>query len=531
MPTRFPAGRCGVAMLCLLLSGAPVWAADPAPDPDLVPGASLQIDVIAKALDLARGQIQPSLGATVYQFPRPVIEAQPQGYNQPINQVLLQAPGVAQDSFGQLHIRGDHNGLQFRIDGVQLPEGINVFGQALPTRLAESISLITGALPAQYGYRTAAVVDIQTKTGLLDPGGSISMYGGQRDWLQPSFELGGHVGQVNYFFTGDFLHNAIGIEYPTGSFNAIHDVTDQERGFAYLSGILDPTTRVTAILGTSRGQYQIPNNPGQSPGLGLTVNGVSDFDSSLLDENQRQITHYGILTLQKKLDDVDFQVSAFNRYSSIYFSPDPLLGDLLFNGISQTAYRRSIATGSQGDGSWRISEDHTLRAGYFIQGERSIAQSTSQVIALNDDGSQVSDSPISIYDSGGKTGWLYGVYLQDEWKIWPRVTLNFGARFDLVDEFAHEHQLSPRANLVWEPTDSTTVKLGYARYFTPPPFELVAPTDIALFANTSAAPAVTQDNVAKAERAHYFDIGATQIMLPGFKVGLNGYYKIATNLL
>ncbi|HWB48610.1 MAG TPA: TonB-dependent receptor [Stellaceae bacterium] len=522
--------RVGATLAACLLS-SPALAADPNGDPNLVAGASLEIDVIAKALDLARGQIQPSLGATVYQFQKPTIAAQAQGYNQPLNQVLLQAPGVVQDSFGQLHVRGDHNGLQFRIDGVQLPEGINVFGQALPTRLAESIALITGALPAQYGYRTAAVIDIHTKTGLLDPGGSVSMYGGQRDWLQPSFELGGHVGQVNYFFTGDFLHNAIGIENPTGGFNAIHDATDQERGFAYLSGIVDPTTRVTAILGTSRGQYQIPNNPGQSPGLGLTVNGTTDFNSALLDENQRQITHYGILTLQKKLDDIDFQVSGFNRYSSIYFSPDPLLGDLLFNGISQTAYRRSIATGSQGDGSWRISEDHTLRAGYFIQGERSIAQSTSQVIAFNDDGSQVSDIPVSIFDSAGKTGWLYGVYLQDEWKIWPRVTLNFGARFDLVDQYTHENQLSPRVNVVWEPTDSTTVKLGYARYFQPPPFELVAPTDIAPFANTSAAPAVTQDNVAKAERDHYFDIGATQIILPGLKAGIDGYYKIATNLL
>ena len=62
--------------------------------------------------------------------------------------------------------------------------------------------------------------------------------------------------------------------------------------------------------------------------------------------------------------------------------------------------RPSIATGSQGDGSWRVSEDHTLRAGYFIQGERSTSQANSQVIALNDDGSQVSDTPISIFDSG-----------------------------------------------------------------------------------------------------------------------------------
>jgi hypothetical protein len=70
MPTRTFASRYGAAVLCLLLSGAPVWAADPsadpAADPNLVPGASLQIDVIAKALDLARGQILPSLGSTVY---------------------------------------------------------------------------------------------------------------------------------------------------------------------------------------------------------------------------------------------------------------------------------------------------------------------------------------------------------------------------------------------------------------------------------------------------------------------------------
>src|SRR5665213_2105700 len=450
------------------------------PAPNLEPGTALEIDVIAKALDEARGQIQPSLGATVYQFQKQTIENQPQGYNEPVNQVLLRAPGVAQDSFGQIHVRGDHANLQFRIDGVQLPEGINVFGQALETRLADSVSLITGALPAQYGFRTAGIVDIQTKTGLLDPGGSISMYGGQQGWLQPSIE---YVGQVNYFISGDFLHNSIGIENPTGSFNAVHDETDQKRAFAFLSGIVDQTTRVSAILGTSRGQYQIPNNPGQMPGLGLTVNGVTTFDSTDLDENQREITHYGILALQKKLDDVDFQVSAFSRYSSVYFSPDPL-GDILFNGIAQTAYRRSVATGTQGDGSYRINDEHTLRAGYFIQGERSTSATASLAIALNPDGSQVSDSAVSILDSSGKTGWLYGVYLQDEWKMTPKVTLNFGARFDLVDEYTHENQISPRLNIVWEPTDTMTIIAGYARYFVPPPFELIGPTDIAPFANT-----------------------------------------------
>ena len=62
----------------------------------------------------------------------------PQGDNAPLNQVLLQAPGVAQDSFGQIHVRGDHANVQYRLNGVQLPEGLSVFGQAIDVALRRS---------------------------------------------------------------------------------------------------------------------------------------------------------------------------------------------------------------------------------------------------------------------------------------------------------------------------------------------------------------------------------------------------------
>ena len=87
---------------------------------------------------------------------------------------------MVQDSFGQLHVRGDHANLQYRINGVQLPEGITGFGQVLSPRFAHSISLLTGALPAQFGLRTAGIIDIKTKEGLLDNGGDVEFYGGQR---------------------------------------------------------------------------------------------------------------------------------------------------------------------------------------------------------------------------------------------------------------------------------------------------------------------------------------------------------------
>jgi outer membrane receptor protein involved in Fe transport len=494
-------------------------------------GLSLDLDVIAKQLDIARTEIQPSLGATVYDFSRQAIETQPQGDNQPLNRLLQQAPGVTQDSFGQLHVRNDHANLQFRINGVQLPEGINVFGQSLQTRLANSVALITGSLPAQYGLRTTGIIDIQTKTGTLDPGGSATLYGGQQGTFQPSVEWGGRVGQIDYYATGEYLRNNEGIENPAPTLNAIHDNSTQPKGFAYVSGIIDPTSRLTAILGASRSQYQIPQVAGQTPSLGLAVNGASDFASASLNENQRQINNFGIVAWQKHVDDIDFQIAGFSRYSSVYFSPGDPTGDLLFNGIAQTAYRQSWASGVQGDGSWRAEPDHTVRSGFYIQRERSPFSSTSNVLPVDQNGAQTTDQPLTISDSGSKTGWIYSYYLQDEWKIIPSLTLNFGARYDQFAEFVSERQLSPRANLVWQPTEATTFHAGYSRYFTPPPFELISSPTIALFANTTAAPAVTLDSVAKAERSHYFDVGATQIVLPDLKAGIDAYYKLASDLI
>ena len=297
-------------LLCAPLAGL---AAEAPADPNEL---HIDIEVIAKRLDLARQQIQPALGATVYNFSPAALQNVPQGENAPLDQVLLQAPGVAQDSFGQIHLRGEHANVQYRLNGVELPEGLSVFGQALTERFARSLSLITGALPAQYGFQTAGVVDIQTKTGLTDPGLTVSMYGGSWNWLEPSLEYGGHTGPVDYFFALDGLHNQRGIENPTPDYAAIHDTTNQFHGLAYMSGILDPDTRVSLILGGFDGSFQIPNNPGQTP-----PGGMSTFNSADLNELQNEVTLFSVLSLQKHVDQGDLQVSLFNRTSTLSFSP------------------------------------------------------------------------------------------------------------------------------------------------------------------------------------------------------------------
>src|SRR4030081_3954913 len=140
------------------------------PTASATPATTAETDrvvVTSEELDISREQIVPSLGATRYTVGPDRLDSQGQGENAPFNQTLLRFPGVAQDSFGQLHVRGAHANLQYRIDDVLLPESIPGFGQVLETRFADNISLITGALPAQFGFRNTGVIDIHTKSGAV----------------------------------------------------------------------------------------------------------------------------------------------------------------------------------------------------------------------------------------------------------------------------------------------------------------------------------------------------------------------------
>src|SRR6266851_3640748 len=91
---------------------------------------------------------------------------------------------------------------------------------------------------------------------------------------------------------------------------------------------------------------------------------------------------------------------------------------------------------------------------------------------------------------------------------------HYGGRFDVVNAFTNENQISPRLNAVFKPTETTTLHAGYARYFTPPPFELVATTTVNRFVGTTGASPGTLNDPVRAERADYFDVGCRRFSSP-----------------
>jgi outer membrane receptor protein involved in Fe transport len=500
----------------------------PAGSPAGTTATAEQVVVTSQELDISREEIVPSLGATRYTVGPDRIDSQPQGENAPFNQTILRFPGVAQDSFGQLHVRGEHANLQYRIDDVLLPESIPGFGQELETRFADSISLITGALPAQFGFRTTGVIDIHTKNGAVYQQGETSLQVGSFNTINPSFQDGGIYGKLNYYLSTGYLHNGIGVENPTRSSDPIHDDTDQYKLFSYLSYIFDDTSRLTLLISGNHSDFQIPNNPGQMPAF--TDMGRSTFDSSKLDENQTEQSSYAILTYQKKAGDLNFQASVFDRYSSILFRPDEV-GDLIFNGVASRVDRDILSNGVEFDASYKLSDQHTIRGGLLFNEQHASVGTVTLVFPVDANGNQTSDVPIRVVDNSDKYGYFYGFYLQDEWKPFEQLTINVGGRFDVVDAFSHENQLSPRLNVVYTPSAWTTLHAGYARYFTPPPLENVDQSTITKFIGTTNEPAVKLNSPVTSERAHYFDVGATQKITDGFNIGLDGYYKSSHSTL
>ena len=492
-----------------------------------------EIVVTARKLDEARDAILPSLGASDYHIDRKILETQPGGVDRSLVQVLLQAPGVTLDSYGSIHVRNEHANLQYRLNGVIVPESISGFGATFDPHIADSVDLLTGTLPAQYGYRTSGVINLKTQSGNFENGGDLSFYGGSHGTLEPSGSVHGNSGNLNYFVSGSYLENDLGVENPTASRDAIHDHTRQYRAFGYLSDILSDSSRLTLFGGTSIGYFQIPNNPGQGdPATNYVLGGNSTFDSARLDQNQREITHYGVLAYQYAGGAFNLQIAPFIRYSQTRYTPDPQGGDLILAGVADNSRLSSLTAGVQADGSYKLSGSHMLRFGLFFQNERTRSNVTSQVFSVDSSGSQVPGlPPLSITDSGGRNGQLYGIYLQDEWSLTPTLTLNYGARFDAVRAFTDEQQLSPRVNMVWKPVKGTTFHIGYARNFTPPPQELIAAPTLALFVGTTKETEITTADSVKAEREHYFDAGVEQGLAPGLKVGLDAYYKIKRNLL
>jgi outer membrane receptor protein involved in Fe transport len=345
----------------------------------------------------------------------------------------------------------------------------------------------------------------------------------------------GSSGALSYYLSGSYLSSDAGIENPLPTKSPVHDKTTQTKSFGDLSYYLNDSTRLGLLFGTYNGKFQIPVNPGQNPTFSLT--GISDIStgfnklpSSQVDERQSELNRFYVFSIQRNLDKFDFQLSTFYQYSQLHFFPDQR-GDLIYNGVASNTRRSNAATGLQLDSAYKMSPDHTVRFG--LAHTRQSTHSDNTVLAFPADaaGGQEASDPLTIVDNSSKLGRLSSLYFQDEWRVSPALTVNYGTRYDQVSAFIEERQFSPRINVAYKLSDTIGLHAGYSRYFTPPPQELASQSRINLYNGTTNQPEIAKSDNVKAERTHYYDVGISKNFGPNLTISIDAYYKNIRNLI
>src|ERR1700720_2381299 len=174
--------------------------------------------------------------------------------------VTLASPGVAADSNGLFHGLGDHASNSFSVDGQPITDQQSkVFSNQIPSNSIQSIEVIAGAPPAEFGGKTSLVIQVTTRSGqgLTKPTGSLTTSYGTFGTASGGFDIGYGSATWGNFFELDGLDTGRFLDPP--EFKVFHDKGNQQNVFDRADYQVTPTDAFHLNLNYSRSWFQTPN--------------------------------------------------------------------------------------------------------------------------------------------------------------------------------------------------------------------------------------------------------------------------------
>jgi hypothetical protein len=201
--------------------------------------------------------------------------------------VTQTAPGVTADSNGMFHGLGDHAENSFSVDGQPITDQQSkTFSNELPVSSVESLKVIEGAPPAEYGDKTSLVIKVTTKSGQGDtkPVGTATTSYGSFGTVKGGFSLGYGGQNWGNYLTLSALNSGRFLDSP--EFSIFHDKGNEENSFDRVDYTINPANSVHLNFNYSRSWFQTPNtydnlNRGGVNLAGHPVTGQTDQRSKI----------------------------------------------------------------------------------------------------------------------------------------------------------------------------------------------------------------------------------------------------------
>jgi hypothetical protein len=375
-----------------------------------------------------------------------------------LQHLLATYAGWGSEDNGLLHVRGVDDGVLFVQDGVPVADRLDaLFGIAPDPADVESINVLTGYIPPEFGLKSGAVVEIQSTaarrrawTVLADAAvGSDAVVSGRAS-------VGGPVGGIGSVEIGMLSERSSRFLDPVHPDNLHND--------GHMS-----SADVRLTLGGSGGhQVRINGNAG---GAWHDVPHNQEQEEAGQDQRQRLLQHSQSGSWQRTWSDgFVSQVAAYHRRISgnldgstndtpLFAASDRHLRRL--GARANLTYRSGRHTFKGGAEAARVSIDEEFTFGVTDEDEAEEAEISEAAAEFT------RDDPFHFGDRAARMTWSF--WLQDTLKLSDRVTADFGVRFDRTRLLVPASQWSPRAGIAWRLADNApTLRASVNRFFQPP---------------------------------------------------------------
>lgn len=434
--------------------------------------------------------------------------------------VTLVTPGIAADSNGLFHGLGDHAENSFSVDGQPITDQQSkIFSNQIPADSIQSLEVIDGAPPAEFGEKASVVINVTTRSGqgVTTPHGALTTSYGSFGTSNAGFNLAYGSDKWGNFISVNGLNSGRFLDPP--EFTVMHAKGNEENIFDRVDFQLSQANSLHLNLGLTRSWFQTPNTFDQQnatawSGLVVDNRGLGPEGLPVGPADQRsQIRTFNIAPTFTHLLNANtvLTVGAFVRHDQFNYYPSGNPFADLAPGLQQetlTQDRRLTNTGVRSDISY-VKGIHNLKAGvtyqqtFLTEKDRfGIVDPTLNAVCLNADGSPNTDPSVtdpgqcggpvnpggaanpnfnslllpvdltrggSLFPFNGHTDIkLLSMYLQDAITTgsW---TFNLGLRGDIYNGFVSHSEAEPRLGIAYNVKRTNTVfRASYARVLETP---------------------------------------------------------------